>query len=356
MAGVAEVTAEAGKAAGMRRSHLLVIAGLALAALIMPLPLYFIALACFGLPHVLWELAYLQRVCRGVPFWWWAGLFLLLLIQAGARLLLWRGQLDPWLGIRVDVLSLVLALLLVWTLPGFGRGGTAQAARSVQHARLAALAAALLLTAAGSLQNPVWAMALLILLSVIHNFTPIALARLGTPDGVSRLPWLDRVFWLPLLLLPVAAWGGMRLPGLPLSAWQPVEILWLRDGLLGTGGHATAWGEALLSGLLSALVLAQCLHYYSVLRLLPASLGGQMRSGGWIVPAVALSLALTYRFAVDFPEARKLYAVAAGFHAWLEWPVLLLGLAGWWQTPPMAQTKQFFNLETSGTSGRGAGE
>lgn len=48
--------------------------------------------------------------------------------------------------------------------------------------------------------------------------------------------------------------------------------------------------------------------------------------------AAALSLlaavVLAAFFVVDYPAARGVYAVAAGMHAWLEWPVLLMAWLG----------------------------
>ena len=50
-----------------------------------------------------------------------------------------------------------------------------------------------------------------------------------------------------------------------------------------------------------------------------------------MTPATLLKLAKTHGtplFVVDHAEARRLYAVAAGLHAWLEWPVLAMALLG----------------------------
>lgn len=66
---------------------------LLLAALWLPLPLYLTALALFGLPHVIWEMAFLRS--RYAGRWslnWWIALWLVLLIQAGMRTGLWLGS------------------------------------------------------------------------------------------------------------------------------------------------------------------------------------------------------------------------------------------------------------------------
>ena len=80
-------------------------------------------------------------------------------------------------------------------------------------------------------------------------------------------------------------------------------------------------------------MLAQCLHYYCVLRLLPSTLSATV-SRQWQIGAIAASLALTLYFFHDFTAARQLYAVAAGAHAWIELPLMLLLLGGSVLQPP----------------------
>lgn len=309
---------------GLSRGNRLAIAALALLALLAPWPLYLLALSCFGLPHVLWELAWIRHSGGRMPTYWWLLLLVLLLIQAASRLALWHGGWDRAGALQVEVLSLALALLLVWLLPV--RAGRTWLARGL------GLLGACLLMLAGLADDPQWSMALLVLLSVAHNFTPIGLARLGCADGASRVPVLARLFLLPLALIPLAGLVAGAGWGHSLAHWQPPEVIWLREHLEGLGG--VAWRSRWSAGLLSALVLAQCLHYYAVIRLLPASLGQNWSMGPWRWPAVALSALLALAFAWDFADGRRLYAVAAGFHAWLEWPVLLCFLAGWLRQGP----------------------
>jgi hypothetical protein len=98
---------------------------------------------------------------------------------------------------------------------------------------------------------------------------------------------------------------------------MPSEAKWLQQ-------HAPQWA----SGLLSAVILAQCLHYYSVLRLMPTTLAAQpplkLVGLAWQYWALAASLLLSLYFIYDFTQARQLYAVAAGIHAWLELPLIAL--------------------------------
>mgnify|MGYP006274696433 CR=1 FL=1 len=108
----------------------------------------------------------------------------------------------------------------------------------------------------------------------------------------------------------------------------------LPSGGGGAGGGALAaqlpFGAT--PALLSAVALAQVLHYYCVIRLLPAAearrSGRAMLSPGACAAALAATAALAAYFWADPAAARGLYAVAAGAHAWLEWPVLLMAWLG----------------------------
>lgn len=285
------------------------------AAALMPLPLYLLALALFGLPHVLWELRWLQLAGQGIfstrLVLALAGcLAVLVLGRTGVLLDLPWADHAPWL----DTVALLLAVLVV--LPRVPRQR-----RPLALLLLAGLGVCLMLRSLELL------IALLMLLSVAHNLTPLALLRWRVPAGSpvhGQLLWL---FCLPLLLLLMGGLGVSQ-SLLPLSGTLPGEAVWLIDQ--GVAGH---W----LHGALSALVMLQCLHYLAVLRWLPRTLSvtpdglhgvvstSPLAWSGTALWRVALILSgmMTVCFAWDFQEGRMLYAVAAGVHAWLEWPLLL---------------------------------
>jgi hypothetical protein len=275
----------------------LLVAGLALLAWAAPLLLYLLALGIFGLPHVIWEMAWVRRTAGPrLPRLWWLALGAMLALQGGARLATLLGGLDPTLAPAADLLTLALALGLVLALPGRGLR------------KAVALAAAAALAWVGIGAGAELTIPLLVALSVAHNFTPIGLVRLsGSPARVMLLPFL---LPLALLALPGAStWGPEH--------WAPMEAAWLDRHL-----------PLALPGLLPALVLAQCLHYLAVLRILPGRLPGSLLQGRSLWLAVAACLGLSLVFLLDFPQARRFYGVASGMHAWLEWPILL-GLCGW---------------------------
>jgi hypothetical protein len=296
-------------AIGMTRTDWIIVGGIAVLAAVAPLPLYLVALSCFGLPHVLCELAWVRRaVGPRLPSTWWLGLAAILAIQAGGRLAAWKGWITSAPAIEIDVLTLALALWLVLALPLSLTGWRIWLMRGL------ALGSGVLLSMTVTLGSVEMIMALLVGLSVLHNVTPLGLARLGHPEGGSWAPGMGWMILLPLLLLPLPWLAGDAAAPANL---RPMELNWLQPRLPFTFG-----------GLFSALVLAQCLHYYAVLRLLPRGLAPQWPARRWVWLAVAASLALTLGFLWDFPEARRLYALAGGIHSWLEWPVLLCLLGG----------------------------
>lgn len=311
----------------------LLLGGLSVLAWLAPLPLYLLALACFGLPHVLWEIRWLYRNPalfsrpgafrpRYLPRYWWGLLAALLAVQAGGRLLLWLGGIRGMDALSLDLLTLALILLLTLLLPVHLTQGWPRARKGLMYAL--ALTGSGLLGLALLADVPHYAIALVVVLSVAHNFTPVGLIRMNPQADAASRRSIDRLFLLPfgLLLLPVinetGLWGGK-------GTWGPTEWYWLREET-----RLGAW-----SGVLPALVLAQCLHYYAVLRLLPRSLGPHWQAGSqpdhrnWQAGLILAACAgLTLYFTVQFADARRLYAVAAGIHAWLEWPLLLCLLGG----------------------------
>lgn len=286
--------------------------GLTLLAMLAPAPLYVVAVSALGLPHVLWEMAWLRQTLAGrLPAAWWLCAGAVVLLQAVARLGSWRGWLDASAAVTLDMFTLAaLALTVV-----LARRQLVRPWRTLGSAALMA----------GGLIAAVYADAVfstLALLSIAHNFTPLALvpdgATLSQRPALATRPVLLALFALPCGLA-VAALGWDAFAGgaaLDAGLYQPSELRWL------------AQFDERIASLLPALVLAQCLHYYSVIRLLPQSL----ESGAWRMDfkkaAIWGSAALAAYFALDFKEARGLYAIAAGAHAWLEWPVMLLAISG----------------------------
>ncbi|CAG2160393.1 hypothetical protein [Cupriavidus numazuensis] len=282
-------------------------------AALAPGPLYVCALAVFGLPHVIWELGFLRsRYAARWPVGWWGVLILVLLTHAALRALAWLGAVSPEAQQVLDLLALAVLMLVAAAVPKGASWST----------RLAALLAA----------GAVWAALewgrigdVLLGLALLHNFTPVAFAWDMARDAPRYRPQAQvasLAFLLPLGLLALGAVGWWPAP---LSGWG---LGWL-DGQV--PGPSVAAGNASRAAWLSAAVLAQCLHYYYVLKVLPRAEG--QRTGHAPVPhwlcacTLLLTAGLVIYFVQRFGGARQLYGVAAGFHAWLEWPLLLLALS-----------------------------
>ncbi len=287
---------------------LLVGTGLSLAAIAMPLPLYVLALSLFGLPHVLWEMNWVRHTYgRSIPRQGWWLLLGILLVQAGTRLAVWFGWVTAEVTLWVDVLTLVV---LLWVAAGlvYHYGGV----RAWLVALFAVLLGAALLVAVQT-ENLV---IVLTLLAIAHNFTPLFLVlgqqQFGTLPSRRVLPLL---FSLPLWVMAIVWLMGVPDP-VATGLWMPGEAYWLQQ----------FWAEG-FNAALSGLILAQCLHYYTVLRLLPTTLEQGMPWPWWL-GAGSLSVLLAGYFWMDFTSARSLYSVAAGMHAWLEFPLICLLLSG----------------------------
>jgi hypothetical protein len=281
---------------------------LGVAALWQPTALYLFALAVFGLPHVLWEMAWVRRVWgAALPRAAWICLLAALLLQACARLALWRGRIDAATAAACDAATLALALLATLLLLRRVRAG---------HRVLLAGFAVLLPLALFAVADTPQVLGVLALLAIAHNFTPIGLMPAGARIGA----WQARRVMLVLFAAPVLLFAllwALQTPGLEVASLRPAELGWVQG-----------YSPRLAAALLPALVWAQSLHYLAVLHLMPRAIGSAWQ--GMPLRALALvacGLLLAY-FIQDYRAARGLYAVAAGMHAWLEWPLILLALLG----------------------------
>lgn len=281
-------------------------------AALAPGPLYVCALAVFGLPHVIWELGFLRsRYFARWPVGWWGVLMLALLTHAAMRALAWAGVVPPEAQQVLDLLALAALMLVVAAAPK----GAGWPVRLVALLTSGAVWAALEWGRIGDV---------LLALALLHNFTPVAFGwdmAFDDPRYRAQARVAGLVFMLPLGLIALGAvgWWPAPLTGLGLG--------WMDGQVPALSGAA---GSTLRAALLSAAVLAQCLHYYYVLKVLPRA--ERQRSGYAPVPhwLCACTLLLTAGLAIYFVQrfggARQLYGVVAGFHAWLEWPLLLLAL------------------------------
>jgi hypothetical protein len=297
--------------------------GAGVLALWQPVALYLSVLAWLGLPHVLWEATWVSRAwLPSLPRTVWFGVAAALATQALTRSALAMDRIDAMTAANADLVSLALAVAAVLPLL---RGASV----GVWLARfLALIAIPALLVSTGT----AGAIGVLVGLSIVHNFTPIGLVPSRWRFAGMRLQHLLlALFAAPLLLFVILA---LIEPPLP-SGTLPAEADWV-----------AALSPRLAAALLPALVWAQCLHYLSVLYLIPKAMGPSW-SGLPLRPlALAVCGSLTVCWMTEPVMARRLYAIAAGMHAWLEWPLILVAIAG--HGPVDLETTQAAHSELPG--------
>ncbi len=294
-----------------------------------PLVVYAATLALFGFAHVVVELRYVRsrfdaRLDPRLVVAWLALLALLVAARISALLHVAlpfdRGALE---------LSLLAALLLV----------TAFAAPAQR--RVAALACTALVVGFGLVAPPA---ATLALLAFAHNLTPLGFLAERLRGGARRATLalaLLAFVGVPLLLL---AGGGDRL--LEILSIPSSDGAFLAIGEVDDHFSAflpPAWlAEEFAPRLFTAAVYLQCSHYFTVLHVLPrlaspAASASAPRSASSTVPrrvafggalAVVVGLALLVMFGQSFVEARRVYAIAAVVHAYVEWPLFLAVVVG----------------------------
>jgi len=303
-------------------------------AVALPLATYTAALALFGLAHVLSELRYVDHRfgarLRG-------GLLLPILLLIAAAALARLGGMAGWLG-RDTAAGLELA---------FGAGLLAVVLR-----RGGGWAGRLLAGALGlALVTGAWAAPFLalVIFSVAHNVTPLALLaeRFAAPRDRARRRRVLAVASLALIGLPLLIATG--LPYGVLAAYglaYPEATLFPGGDLsmnLGVYVPSAWWEEDWALHAFSASVFAQCMHYVAVIGVLPRLIGPgdrpvlpwpPARRFGWAV--IVAGGALAAGFALDYGMARRIYAIAALVHAWLEIPILVLVVAAFQRSTAIA--------------------
>jgi len=295
------------------------VGALLLASVALPLVTYTTVLALFGLPHITSELRYLDyrfglRLGRSTVL----RLVALLVLAMGARAAGLFGVLSFPVAGTVEIL---LAAVAVLTLMPAGNG-----------VRWSAVALCLLLVACAIIAP----LATLLFLAVSHNLTPLGFLA-------ERLRGRERRRALVLGATGLVVLPGLIATGLPfdwlsaLGLGNPEAIAFPAAGDLDAnlGAYVPSWamGEDWALHAFSASVFAQCIHYVVVIgvlpRLIPAGTRpviGWPRAGTFWLIVAAAGLAAFAGFAADYLLARKLYAVLALLHAWLEIPLLLLAL------------------------------
>lgn len=297
-----------------------VVGGAFLFAVGAPLLTYSVALATFGVGHVLWELRYVRqrfgsRVQGGLLAWITLCLVANVVVRAGYLVQAWPGLVGPQAE-----LALVAALAAA-VVPILWHAGAARAlvAAAVVGVLVFGIFEAPLLTFVG--------------LSLAHNLTPVGFVAEALSGAQQRRA-------LVLCALLFAGVPALIASGIPSAAAASAGLHAPDLTVLGTGPLTQQLGVYLPSfihtwpsapALFSAAVFAQCMHYLAVLHLLPRlrgeSLGAPLLDGRrFLGITVLVTVIFAGGYALDFGGARGWYGIMAAVHASLEIPLLLLAL------------------------------
>jgi hypothetical protein len=271
----------------------------AVSASVAPLFVYTTTLALFGLAHVLFELRYIDaRFGRRISREIWIGAGIVLTAVVAVRLLRIVGLIgDAHPYIEMGLVTTLAALAL----PELFR-----------RRRFVVGTLVVLLLGVGAAVSPALT---LVILAVVHNATPIGF--LVEKRGARVLPWCLIAF----VGVPLVVASG--LPRELLGLHFPNEAIFPSGPL---AKHLYVYVPSFVANQVDAFagaVCAQVLHYGAVIVLMKTDEKPLLPWPGWKVMLV-WSAGLAVHFAVGFVEARALYGLAAGVHAWIEVPVLML--------------------------------
>lgn len=298
------------------------------AALAAPLAAYVFMIALFGVPHVLSELRYCdERFSARAPRRALLAICAILSVLAGARIAEGFGFLAGSIAVPLELsLGVALTAVATWCMP--------------KRYLLGAVAGVVL--TCGAIFAPITTF---LIFAWLHNLTPLAFIS-------EILPRRERLRSLVALSVPFIALPALVASGL------------LQDFVHGAFGYTVANGPSLfgaghsptgafLAGnlpfpdaltLFSAALVAQAMHYFSVIVVMPRLLERAGKTGASLAPwpswkrfyiAIALfGLTMLAFNAASYQTARLTYSTFAAIHSWLELPIFLIALGfGFSETP-----------------------
>jgi len=289
------------------------------ATVVLPLATYTIALALFGLAHVGSELRYVDhrfgaRLSGGLVPWILAPLGL----AVAARLASLAGYLAPATTVTTE-----LALGAVMAMP---------AVVCMRRHRVAGAVVALTL-AAGAVLAPFQT---LLILAIAHNLTPLAFIADATVGRTRRT--MLALLAMPFVALPLVIASGLPFQWLSAAGLVHPEVTPFEAGPLmanlGIYVPASLIDTPGALHIFSAAVFTQCMHYAVVIGLLPRLIDPASGANPTVLrwpspPRFAFYLLIACAlfagaFLIDFGASRRVYALAAMVHSWIEIPILLL--------------------------------
>lgn len=304
------------------------------AALAAPLAAYVFLIALFGLPHVLSELRYIdERFSARAPKRALTAIAAILSVLVGVRIAESFGLVAGAVAVPLELsLGIALTAAAVWFMP--------------RRFALGALAGVAI--TCGTIFAPITTF---LIFAWLHNLTPLAFIS-------EILPRRDRARALAMLSIPFIALPALVASGVLQGLVRKLFGYAVANGpsLFGAGHAPTA---AFLAGglpfpdavtLFSAALVAQAMHYFSVIVVMPRLLRRAGKADGpSLVPwpswkrfyfAIALfGVAMLGFNAVNYQAARTLYSLFAAIHSWLELPVFLIALGYGFSATPAGESR-----------------
>ena len=291
------------------------------AALTAPLAAYVFMISLFGLPHVVTEMRYCdERFSPRAPRSALPLIGVVLLLLAALRI----SQGFDWLPSSLTVpaelsLGIGLTAIAVWFMP--------------QRHLLGVLAGVTL--TCGAVFAPITTF---LIFAWLHNLTPLVFVS-------EILPKRDRAHALLCLSIPFVALPALVASG---ALQSLIHELWnysaaSAPSLFGAGrAPVSAFLPGAASGgnmvaLFSAALVAQAMHYFSVIVVMPQLLkrNGETAKGtivawpswrSFYIAVGLFGLTMLGFHAADYHDAHIVYGVAAAMHSWVELPIFLVAL------------------------------
>lgn len=298
------------------------------AVLAAPLASYVFMIALFGLPHVLCELRYCdERFSSRIPRRALWAIGALIVVLAALRIAQAAAVIPPKIAVGSELaLGVALAASAAWFMPQ---------RRAIGFASGLALALGIAFAPIATFLAVAW----------LHNLTPLGFISEIVPRGERRRILL--LLFIPFVAVPALVASGLLQEAL--GAALGYSSLYA-PSLFGAGrGPLAAFLTPDISfrgalPLFSAAVVAQSMHYLSVILVMPQLLRRyQQEDRTTIVPwpswrlfyvAVAILAMLVFAvYAADYKSARAFYSVAAAIHSWIELPIFLLALGAGFRRP-----------------------
>jgi hypothetical protein len=283
-----------------------------------PIAAFVLMISAFGLPHVLYELRYVdERFSARVAPAPLAAIGVLVALIATARI--------------ANGMHILMGEVFLWIELGLGAALALTATAVMRRHKLLGAVIGIVF-ALGAIYAPI---PTFLIWAWVHNLTPLGFVAEIT-EGEERRRWL-LMLSIPFFVLPALVATGI-FHDLANALFRVAELQW--TSVFGAGD------KPLLSflppdswdlNLFSAAVVAQSAHYVAVIVLLPQLLRAKQGAArqtivqwpSWPVFAGAVSVIAAIAFgiyAVSYTDARAAYGVAAAIHAWIELPILLLAI------------------------------